>query len=611
MALGTAFAGVSAIALKTADDMSQVWESAMKVGTSTEFLSGMRYTAGQAGIELDKLTGAFTKLNMATAKGNPAFEQMGISLKTAEGVAKTSDQLFLDVAERFAQMEDGAKKTSLAVGIFGKSGADLIPLLNQGADSLKAQNQQAKELGLTFDDLAGAKADALADTFGTLKASLSGMFLQAGASAQEDLIPVFEELIDLTKGWGPIIASVSKGIATSFRWILASANALAGAVVDIFHAITFVADDFLQKLLKDVNKLLEYFGKTPIKIDFVTNARDALKESSDALYGKASNLLNPTAITDDGRGLGAGGVVTDGGKKTKAKKVKDDSLQIAIDAENKANEARVQAIKKEQEQLKAQEAYKSQLYVDGLAYRAQAQADASIQADMQREAELAKIRLDFEQKRMQAEEMGLSSIALLEQQKNAELAVENQYADAKKALHEQELARIHAEREARFDLAQSAFTVARSFFPKMKSLMVAEALLSGYRAVMNAMATQPFLPVGLAAAAVATAQTTATINSMRSTRMATGGMIEGVNSLVLANENGQESIINARGTRALGREGVNALNEGRFSDLVNKLSGLGGVKSGGINISISGGVVDKRFVERELIPLINNSMRRI
>jgi len=117
--------------------------------------------------------------------------------------------------------------------------------------------------------------------------------------------------------------------------------------------------------------------------------------------------------------------------------------------------------------------------------------------------------------------------------------------------------------------------------------------------------------VGLAAAAVATAQTTATINSMRSTRMATGGMIEGVNSLVLANENGQESIINARGTRALGREGVNALNEGRFSDLVNKLSGLGGVKSGGINISISGGVVDKRFVERELIPLINNSMRRI
>ena len=64
-------------------------------------------------------------------KNAKAFKALGISVKDNEGNLRSSEEVFLDVADKFSKMEDGAGKTTLAIKLFGKSGADLIPLLNQ------------------------------------------------------------------------------------------------------------------------------------------------------------------------------------------------------------------------------------------------------------------------------------------------------------------------------------------------------------------------------------------------------------------------------------------------------------------------------------------------
>ncbi len=76
---------------------------------------------------------------LEAAKGDgPAkvFNALGVSVTDANGRLREGNAVFADLADRFSRMEDGSTKTALAIQIFGESGADLIPLLNAGADGL-------------------------------------------------------------------------------------------------------------------------------------------------------------------------------------------------------------------------------------------------------------------------------------------------------------------------------------------------------------------------------------------------------------------------------------------------------------------------------------------
>ena len=77
-----------------------------------------------------------------------AFKALGISVQDANKNLKSSDQVLLEVANAFSKFEDGTTKTALAIAIFGRAGADLIPLLNQGADGIRKMQEQAQRLGL-------------------------------------------------------------------------------------------------------------------------------------------------------------------------------------------------------------------------------------------------------------------------------------------------------------------------------------------------------------------------------------------------------------------------------------------------------------------------------
>src|SRR5260370_19399966 len=51
------------------------------------------------------------------------------------------------VADAFAKMEDGPRKASDAVALFGRSGLQLIPLLNKGRDGIREWEAAVDRLG--------------------------------------------------------------------------------------------------------------------------------------------------------------------------------------------------------------------------------------------------------------------------------------------------------------------------------------------------------------------------------------------------------------------------------------------------------------------------------
>jgi len=185
---GAVIAGFRAL-VGAIDDLD---EAAQGIGIAATSLANLRQGALEAGVNAEQLDTALTRLNVRVseaADGNEEaarlFRALGVAVRDAGGEARPADQVLKDLAGRFSSLQDGTDKARLAVELFGRSGAELIPFLNQGADGLERFS------GLTSDTV--REAARLQAEVDKLSASWSRLKFQiAGA-----VIPAINEFIEL------------------------------------------------------------------------------------------------------------------------------------------------------------------------------------------------------------------------------------------------------------------------------------------------------------------------------------------------------------------------------------------------------------------------------
>jgi hypothetical protein len=195
---GIAAAGALAVIVKkTADAGDAVWDMSQRTGIATETLSGLKLAAEKSGTSIEGVAVGlrFLGRSMVNASdgvktSSDAFADLSISVKDAEGKLRPMQDVMLDVADRFAGMENGAEKTALAIKLFGRSGTELIPMLNLGAEGLRKEIEMAEKLGLVFTEKTAKAADKFKDTMTELNGALAGMRNDIGNA----LIPVFTKL---------------------------------------------------------------------------------------------------------------------------------------------------------------------------------------------------------------------------------------------------------------------------------------------------------------------------------------------------------------------------------------------------------------------------------
>lgn len=131
-----------------------------------------------------------------------AFQKLGISIESLQGLSP--DQQFMRIAEALSHVTDPALKTSLAMDLFGKSGAQLIPFLNEGAAGMTALGQKAQELGLVMSGDAISQAEAFGDQWDTLKSQFQMVAVQIGSAlipALSEMMPKIQEIVGNVINW--------------------------------------------------------------------------------------------------------------------------------------------------------------------------------------------------------------------------------------------------------------------------------------------------------------------------------------------------------------------------------------------------------------------------
>jgi len=191
--LGAAFAvGGFTAAVKGAIDLADnMRDLSQRTGVGIETLGQFKVAAELSGTSIEGVAKGLTLLNKnlvaAATAGGPAaaaFKTIGVATTETDGTLRKADKVFLDVADRFATLRDGPEKAALAMKIFGKSGAELIPILNLGS-------KEIQRFGLGIGPDFANKADAFNDSLGIMKAQVTVLTVQVGSA----LLPVLSGLV--------------------------------------------------------------------------------------------------------------------------------------------------------------------------------------------------------------------------------------------------------------------------------------------------------------------------------------------------------------------------------------------------------------------------------
>ena len=239
--------GLVAMTKKTLDAGNEMFNLSQKTGVSVEALARFKKAASTSGTDVETVAKAITKLSKGmleaaqTGKGPTAsaLQSLGVSATDASGKLRSADAVMLDIATRFKAMPDGAQKTALAMQLFGKSGAELVPMLNLGGEAI---DKMKVKMTTAF----AQKADEYSDKL----TALGGKVGSLGADIAMTLLPVLDKLADgvtavvdwfnkLDPGIRNAIVAVSL-FAISFGAIATVVGAVVGALGTIGGAIAGV-----------------------------------------------------------------------------------------------------------------------------------------------------------------------------------------------------------------------------------------------------------------------------------------------------------------------------------------------------------------------------------
>jgi len=244
LAIGSAMVaagGAMALAMKgIIDDADEMSKMAQKIGVPIDELSRLRYAAELSDISLDDLGKSLRRLSAAmldTAEGgtgpaSKAFTMLGIQVQDAAGHMRSSTSVIEDLAGRFAQMPDGVQKTALAMRIFGKSGADMIPLLNSGAEGLREMYEEAEQLGIVLDRDTGLAAERFNDNLTRLGKVKDGIVTKITAGMLPALEDLSNSLIVAAKD-----SNLLRGVGGALGWTLKALMSTVLALGGTFYAL--------------------------------------------------------------------------------------------------------------------------------------------------------------------------------------------------------------------------------------------------------------------------------------------------------------------------------------------------------------------------------------
>lgn len=261
---------IAALAKQTIDAADAMNDLAQRTQIPLAELAKYRLAADQSGTSIEAIAKGVKSLSTFMVENGKALRDAGVKATDADGA-------FRELADVFKQMPDGVEKSALATKLFGKSGQELIPILNAGGEALDDWAKKSERYSQALQEMA-PKADEFNDHLAELKINLQALSINALQPMMEGLNGLARFLNDAAAG-GERLASAMAFLAERGKTPELAKNA---------------------PIFGPLSQLRDYFSGQALRV------QEGLSERAGTIRG-ASGLLTPEFAARLGMGSRAGG----------------------------------------------------------------------------------------------------------------------------------------------------------------------------------------------------------------------------------------------------------------------------------------------------------------
>jgi phage-related protein len=293
---GKALYGMATDAAAAGD---RIDKESQRLGMSTKAFQEWDYVISQNGGSIDSLGVGMKTLEKTMAgltedgdSASDAFAAVGLSFDEIKD--KTPEEAFDLTVKALQNMPAGADKTAAAMKLLGKQGMELMPLLNQTAESTDALKRQANDLGMVMSDEAVGASVAFTDSMDKLNRTFSAAKNAIGAQLLPGLTQITDGLAGLIAGEDGAAESVKAGA----KAIIASLSDIIPQMLDIvmtlISAIVEIAPEILGALVTAIvdNLPMLIEAATNIVMTLVDSLIDALPQITEGALQLVMSLVN-------------------------------------------------------------------------------------------------------------------------------------------------------------------------------------------------------------------------------------------------------------------------------------------------------------------------------
>ena len=230
------------------DDTSKL---SARLGMTYGELAGLAHAGDLAGVSMDTIGKAATKADIAFVKAaqgsdtaKAGFAAIGLSLADLQG--QTSAERFSAITDAIAGLPTEAERAAAAVKLFGRAGAELLPLFAGGAGSIQEATEEARRFGMALTNAQGQDVEAMNDSFSKVSAAIGGIVKQVTAYLAPSITSIATTFTNFvgSMGGANIGQAIGEGILGAARFLAGVGDSIISGLSTVGGYLTFVAGNW-------------------------------------------------------------------------------------------------------------------------------------------------------------------------------------------------------------------------------------------------------------------------------------------------------------------------------------------------------------------------------
>ena len=258
----------------SADTIDKTSKLASRLGMTYGELTGLAHAGALADVSMETIGKAATKADIAFVKAaqgsavaQAAFTGIGLSVDELQN--KSPAERLQMITDAIARLPTEAERAAAATRIFGRAGADLLPMFAGGAGGIQQATEQAAAFGLALTNAQGQDVEAMNDAFTTAGAAIEGITTQVVAylaPAIKGVADTFTQLVG-DAGGQTIGQRIGDGILEGARFLAGIGDYLIANLTGVWAYVSQVGEQW--------NSVVDFFNRAGAFLSGVFNAAQA------------------------------------------------------------------------------------------------------------------------------------------------------------------------------------------------------------------------------------------------------------------------------------------------------------------------------------------------